>query len=265
MNKILITSGCSFTESDYTWKNPTDYGVTQTWAFHLGKHVEGLQYDFINKAMGSQGNGLISRGIIYQVCEELKTRSCDDILVGVMWSGVSRYDYRCESPELTDFSINKVYNGWMENPTGFIEGYKKWVILNHHWANANEKGKINQEAELYYKNFHDMVGSYIYSLEHMLRVQYFLKAKNIKYFFTIYQDHVLDPKFMNLPEIKHLYDLLDKSHFLPVTSEYTWCVESKIDLKHWILPHPYNHPSSIHHKSFVDQIILPWLKTKNYL
>lgn len=265
MNKILITSGCSFTESVYASEG--DNQTTKTWAYHLGRYLNlNHNYDFINKAIGSQGNGLISRGIMYQVTEELKTRNPKDILVGVMWSGVDRHDYRCESPELSEFVIKKVDNGWMENPTKFIPSAdKKWIVMNHHWANPDTNNRINTEAELYYRNFHDTIGSYIYTLEHMLRIQYFLKNFNINYFFTIYQDHVFEREFINNPEVLYLYKLLDKTQFLPVTSEYTWCVESRTDEEYWIYPHPANHPSSTHHKSFTDQVILPWLKSKNYI
>lgn len=263
MDKVLITSGCSFTESKYINEESK---ATKTWAYQLGKYLSlNYNYRFINKALGSQGNGLISRGVLYQVTEELKTKNSEDILVGVMWSGVDRFDYRCEYPELTEFSINGTHNGWMENPTGFIDKLeKKWIILNQHWTDGIQD-KLNKEADLYYRHFHDIIGSYIYSLEHMLRLQYFLKNNNIKYFFTIYQDHVFDPKYVNHNEVNYLFNLLDKQHFLPVSSEYTWCIERGVDVEHWINPHPHNHPSSTHHKYFTDEIIIPWLKTKNYI
>jgi len=265
MSKVLITSGCSFTESSYSWRDPDNNDITKTWAFYLGKYLQDFGYDFVNKAMGSQGNGLISRSIIYQVTEELKTRNPEDIIVGVVWSGVDRHDYRCENPDYTDFIINKVDNGWMENPTGFIPKAKKWIVMNAHWGNPTNDGKQNREAFLYYRHFHDIIGSYIYSLEHMLRVQYFLKNLNIKYFFTIYQDHVFEPKYINHNEVMYLYKLLDKDNFLPVSSLYTWCVESRIREDLWQFPHPANHPFSQHHEAFTQQVIVPWLKLKNYI
>ena len=265
MNKVLITGGCSFTESKNYLENVSG-NMTQTWALQLGKYLQNYGYKFINKALGSQGNGLISRSVLYQVTEELRTRAAEDLLVGVMWSGADRYDYRVTNPEYQDFIMEKVNNGWMENPTGFIPDVdKRWIILNHHWANPDDKGKLNKQADLYYRNFHDNVSSYIYSLEHMLRLQYFLKCNNIKYFFTIYQDHVFDPYSINHPEVNYLYKLLDKTQFLPVTSAYTWCVERRVDEKHWICPHPHNHPSSIHHKYFTEEVIIPWLENKNYI
>ena len=265
MTKVLITSGCSFTESKYNSDSPDDR-LTKSWAWHLGRYLNDFGYKFVNKAMGSQGNGLISRGILYQITEELKTKSPDDLLVGVMWSGTDRHDYRVQNPEYQDFIMDKVYNGWMENPTGFMPDIdKRWIILNHHWANPDDKGRLNKQADLYYRNFHDNISGYIYSLEHMLRLQYFLKCNNIKYFFTIYQDHVFDPSVISNPEVNYLYNLLDKSHFLPVTSEYTWCVERKIDREHWICPHPHNHPSTTHHYYFTHEVVIPWLENKKYI
>ena len=100
MSKLLITSGCSFSECI------TVNAGKGTWPNHLAKMLP--DYKHVSYAMGSQGNGLISRGIIYGVCEALKTHSPNEILVGVMWSGSSRHDYRCHNLNDLEFLQNKV-------------------------------------------------------------------------------------------------------------------------------------------------------------
>ena len=166
MGKILITSGCSFSECLST--------VVDTWPRHLYRHLQNNGFsEHISSAMGSQGNGLISRGIIYNVNEALKKYSSEEILVGVMWSNATRLDYRCTDPNLLSWG-NQNTDGWIENPTSFVkDAEKRWVILNHGWEG-------NTEAITYYKHFYDYIGSVIYSLEHILRTQYYLKSKGIK-------------------------------------------------------------------------------------
>ena len=197
-------------------------------------------------AMGSQGNGLISRGIIYQVAKELKTRDSKDMLVGIMWSGVDRHDFYNSTVEFSDN-----VDGWIENPTGFVNALKNWVILNWHWK--------NKYAMNYYGMFHDQIGAYIYTYEHILRTQWFLEANKVPYFMATYTNEVLPDFVKTLPEIKHLADLLDESKFLPIEGEYEWCRDfSELDF-------PIscdNHPSSSQHKKFVDAIIVPFLTQK---
>ena len=253
MTKLLITSGCSFSECI----SP----AVKTWPKHLAKEL--IDYTHQSYAMGSQGNGLISRGIVYGVNEALKTHSPEDILVGVMWSGTDRHDFRCTNPKLLHFVSDKVNNGWIENPTSFIKTQTKhWVILNQGWADSP-----NKEAEYYYRYFYDDVGSVIATLEHILRVQWFLQQKKVKYFFTTYTDDVFYPNALKHVEVEYLYDMLDFNYFLPVSSEHRWVVDNSKYLDLWDRdwrnsPH---HPKNEMHKEFVDQVIIPWLCERKFI
>lgn len=237
---ILITGGCSFSECISTH--------ISTWSRHLATALP--EYQHVSTAMGSQGNGLISRRVIYQVTETLKQTPAKDILVGIMWSGPDRHDfYQLGTKELAND------DGWMENPTKFVpNGKGAWTIVSPGWrmpASAN-----------YYVNFHDVVGQYIYTLEHILRTQWFLKSHGIKYFMSTYTGEVLPDIVKTHIDMQHLYNLIDPSVFLPVIGEYEWCKD------HSGLEFPMpgnNHPSTKQHKLFTDQIILPFLKERNYI
>ena len=75
--KILITGGCSFSADDYCWP------------VHLQNK---LSYDtHYQTGVGSSGNDLISRKVIWQVNKCLKSGiKPEDMLVGIMWSGKER-------------------------------------------------------------------------------------------------------------------------------------------------------------------------------
>lgn len=237
--KKLITSGCSFSEC-----------ITpniKTWPKHLADLLP--EYQHQSFAMSSQGNGLISRGIVYGVSEALRDYRAEDILVGVMWSGPDRHDFFRYNPQL-DY-----HDGYVENPTGFIPDHqKRWVIINQNWKNSY--------ARTYYTQFHDFTGARIYTLEHILRTQWFLEKHQIPYFMTTFTGDVLHEDFCTKPDAVHLYDMIDREKFLPVAGEFEWCRDqSGIEF-----PEPGDpHPSSEQHSLFASQVILPFLQQCGYI
>lgn len=202
--------------------------------------------------MGSQGNGLISRSIIHHVSYALKTTAPENILVGIAWSGPDRYDFYADC----DLSpIKKNIDEWMENPTRFNKhSDKKWVILNYSWR--------NEIAKKYYSTFHSDIGSLIYTIEHILRVQWFLKLHNIKYFMTTYTSEVLTPQCNHHPDLKPLYEQIDFDTFLPIEGIYEWCRDySELPF----ITEGDNHPSALQHQRFTKEVILPFLNKKEYI
>ena len=231
---ILITGGCSFSECESPW--------ISTWPQHLANALP--RYQHISTGLSSQGNGLISRQVIYQVTESLKQTSADNIIVGIMWSGPDRHDFyvqhMSEMPE-TEYITKFVKGGW-----------GGWAITNHQWTTDYSK--------LYYSKFHTYHGALIYTLEHILRTQWFLKSHGIKYFMSTYTGEVLPDVTKTHHDMQHLYNLIDTSVFLPVVGEYEWCRD------HSGLEFPVpddNHPSTNQHQLFVEQVVLPFLKERN--
>lgn len=259
-DKLLITSGCSFSECISTH--------IDTWPRHLYRQLNSDgRWQHKSYAMGSQGNGLIARSALYGVVEALKHYKPEDILVGVMWSGSNRHDYRYEHVEELEFIKNDVHNGWIKNPTSFVQNAEdKWVILNVNWS---DKEASNYEAQTYYKMFHDIIGHSIYSLEHILRLQLFLQKNNIRYFFTDYCDENIVTDYNSThEEISYLLNLIDRSHYLPVSSEHRWLYENS--KYHHLWDNSWKngnclHPINEQHAEFVQEVILPWLKEKQYI
>ena len=250
MEKILITSGCSFSECK----------GAETWPKWLSQQL-GSSYAGVHKGMGSQGQGMISRSVIYAVSQALKQYKPEDILVGVMWSGPDRHEYYMQNSEKINwFKDPAYYEGWMENPTAFIEDTpKNWVIMNQGWMKV-------PTIRTYYQYFWDKTYMQIQTYEHMLRLQWFLQSLGIKYFFTCYTDFVMYPHvYKHNQDTAHLYELIDHDKFLPVSSIYTWLVDNQVQLDYLVHPHPHNHPSGYQHDQFVQRVIMPWLRERNYL
>ena len=236
--KVLITSGCSF--SDTAWD--------KTWPVHLAKFFPEVEKKELG--LGSSGNGLISRKVIYEVSCALQKYKPEEILVGVMWSNRDRSEFYTR-----DKLDHENTDGWRQNPNSFIPGTNKsWNLI--HW------GWKNHYSKLYYTNFHDNIGSLIYTYEHILRTQWFLKVYNIPHFMSNITEELFNNGITQEPDVKHLHDLIDKQNFLPVQGEHEWARDFSG------LPFASDdsfHPSSAQHKLFVDNVIIPFLEEKKYI
>lgn len=191
--------------------------------------------------MGCQGNGLISRGIIYEVHEQLKTHDSDDLLVGVVWSGPDRHDFYLD-PNRHEDSFNENIDGWMKNPTGFIPDINNWVLLSHHWK--------MEYSKIWYQHFHSATGQRIATLENILRTQWFLEKHNIKYFMSTYTAEVIPEELQHEPSTAHLYEQIDFTSFLPINGIAEW------------VGVPNNHPTTEQHKEFTDEVIMPFIAAR---
>mgnify|MGYP006273195457 CR=1 FL=1 len=268
MNKILITSGCSFSTVGKNRRNII------TWPTHLFDILNNHGYDkHVSSAMPSQGNGLISRSIFYEITEALKIYKPEDILVGVMWSHSNRFDYRCEDPSLLSWSkyFNKDANNESSdvmskessiNPRSFVKNASRnWVIGNIHLP--------AEEITTYLKYYYSEIGSSILSLEHILRLQYFLQLKKIPYFFTDYIDNNIVGNNKEDIELQYLLSEVNRDNYLPITSMAGWVTNNSDTKEAYIAsnlnPNHAAHPITEQHKEFTDKIIYPWLTQKNYI
>ena len=246
MSKLLITGGCSFSDIGFIDR--------KTWPLILADSL--IEYKGLHLGKSSNGNGLISRRLIYAVFDSLKNNKPSDILVGVMWSGPSRYDFYNEN---TEYKNIKPLFCTIENPTGFVNENenKNWIVYNHQWDDT-----ITPNCSTFYKNFHDPIYSQLTTIEHILRTQWFLEKHNIKYFMSTYTNEVLSLDFIKHPEVEYLYKQINFDKFLPVTGEYNWCMEHMPN----DFPFPNdNHPGTKQHTVFTEQVIIPFLKEKQYI
>jgi len=238
--KTLLASGCSFTFEPWNW--PT-FVCNQ------------MDYNLVNVGMGSSGNGLIGKKVIYNVDKLLKTHKPEDIVVGVMWSGIDRNDFYTDDNR----KISNV-NNWIENPTHIIEGRKNWAITNFRWENTHSK--------LWYENFHTSVGSIIQTIQNILMVQWYLERNNIKYFMSSFIDifHANGGDgLITYDEVVYLYEMIDFTKFLPVSGCHEWVKEHYNELG-FNEPDKNGyigiHPTKFGHQKFAEEVIVPFIKNK---
>lgn len=245
--KYLVTGGCSFTMS---LPHLNRYG----WAHHLSTILDIQLY---NSAVGSNCNEMIARQCIYQI-EDLKTKvDTSEILVGVMWSGINRRVFYFES--------EKVYNDIIKDINKDIETAPSnpciWPDTENVWYLVNTSNRSSY-AKNFYKKYQKDVLDTIHTLEHVLRLQWYLEMHKINYFMTQFMGTHSIGNIVNKKELKNnkiilsLKKQINFANWLPVEGEYDWVKDNSK------FPSTDNdiHPTTEQHKEFTENIIIPWLK-----
>ena len=157
MDKIIVTSGCSFTLSDGTWP------------FHINQNKYGWVH---NVGDTGAGNSYISRSVIYEVNQQLELgKNSKDIEVIIMWSGITRKEF------LSTIRENPMHKLWVDGP------HKNWMgnfIHDKHWnRHPNEDSTwikssipymdwdnkaVTKFLDLYWKHFYSEEESLINTL-----------------------------------------------------------------------------------------------------
>lgn len=261
MIEYFISTGCSFTEvpipeiDGCRQVNLYDFKKYElSWPVHVTNHLNCIS---TYKGKGASGNGIISKTTIYEVEKALKLYQPEDILVGIMWSGAYRQEVYFENPSLQHYGIDPGYVVNQRNPASIGGNYNYYKVMPY-WE--------DELSSTYYKYFYDEVGSYISTLENILRVQWYLKLHNVKYFMTQYFNQTFPPqKYSDHIDISYLYDMIDFDYWLDVESEHGWCERNK-DRYPWdTKPYGFKHPNTLQHKGFAEEVIIPYLTEKGYI
>ena len=239
MIKLLITSGCSFSQVP---------SAALSWPIPLSKR---LNLDVECHGRGAVGNGIISRTIIHSVTDALKTYRPEELLVGIMWSGIDRFEFYKKELDI-DIQYLDV-SPYYTNPQNVVGPYH-YALVQPSWD--------DELSTIFYKNIYSDHWAAIVGYEHILRVQWFLKLKNIKYFMTGYSwDTYPQHGAENEPDVKFLLDLVDWDNWVPEKNMDKWARSTGLPYR---LPDDY-HPSTEMHQRYVDEHIIPHLKNRNII
>lgn len=243
--KVLITAGCSFSVP-----NRRSLENYFSWPVHL---QEKLNFqECINTAQSAAGNAIISRKVIYNLTQVLKKYKSEEILVGIMWSGRNRLDTYSTNK---DFPHNHIENDeFYCNPIKIVNE-NNFYISSSYWKDEFSKNCI--------KYYGDDIGQSLYTIEHILRTQWFLKQYNVPYFMTEYNVNCLprQNEIKTHSDIEYLLKLIDKTQWLPINHMFEYSMSTGIP---FVDPMD-SHPNTKHHQVFVAEIIIPFLKQKKYI
>ena len=231
----LVSSGCSFA-----------YYQSKTWPYWLEQYF----FQGSHSGMGSQGNGMISRKLLYSINNLLTSQHADpsDLFVAISWSG----PFRGEMYRSTRFEFPQNYDHWEKNPDTFPhDDPGSWIIVNPHWS--------IEYSTKYYKHFFDEIQSLIITLEHILRVQNYLNLHNIKYLMVPYTTEVFPLIVKTHSSLKWLYDQINFNNFIPINGMLEWAKENYPEL---YTDPTDSHLTEKHNKIFVDEVMVPWINER---
>lgn len=234
---ILITGGCCYSDC-------ISVPRFKTWTQQLS---EIINYKHYPTGLTSQGNGLISRKVLYKI-ETLLEQGIDPskMLVGIMWTDPTKDDFYLDHKPDVTFQKNDAF----ENPTMFVPNDPGgWVIMNKHWIDKYSRG--------FYQIFYNRVWAQIQTYEHVLRTQWYLERKNIKYFMIPFTDRVFNKKFDQYENVSWLSKQIDWSKFPTLRGEYNWLQDNA---PHLPLGIDGFHPSEQQHLYYTENVIIPYLK-----
>jgi hypothetical protein len=246
--QVFISGGCSssFTHHSYSHRS---------WPVHLAQLL-GCEHQDV--ALPSQGNGMISRRVIYAIEQALKSTSAQDIIVGIFWTDMSRHEFY--NDQNVAAWVDQFHWG---NPTS-IRPYnptiprrdRNWILLNPHYT--------KEYADTYYRMFHNDIDSQIKTCEHVLRTQWYLEKNNIKYFMGTYTHNTFNKHLLDNPEVSWLYNQINQDMLIPIVGMLEWGNElTDPELK--FNPDDVYHLNTPQSKALTDQVIWPFLKEKNYV
>lgn len=238
MIDTFLSGGCSFSEV------PT-MGA-ENWPLHVEKY---LQVPSIHTGLSTAGNYFIYKSLIYELS---KIENKENVLVGIMWSGANRGMFYTTKEIISPEERKSIKTMFPVK----IAGEKAYYFTQPYLKRLNYN-------KIWYSNFHDIIASYIQTVEYILQLQWYLKLNSIKYFMTTFSGYSL-PDHDNLqkhPDISYLYNQIDFSNWLDVKSMMDFNKESGLPFK---APNDL-HPSTEQSKLFTEQVIIPHLKKVGYV
>ena len=187
-HKTLITSGCSFTQTEL----PCIDRKFNTWPQQLATKYN---LNLINYGFFATGNSMIARTLIYGVSEFLKESK--DLIVGVMWSGQDRHAFYSEDARRpAKFNMPIGPRKFIRTPIDVLHPNTQHTDMGG-WINlllgtsTIENFPYQHLNNAWYKNFNNRTFSEITTLENILWAQNFLELHNIDYFMSGFTDDSL--------------------------------------------------------------------------
>ena len=280
----IVTGGCSFSETrhcvDYhRFGMMDDYDDYQpesgykSWALHLEDIIPNSKV--YNTAMPGAGNGFISRAVIYKVNEMIEKNKKPEY-VFIQLTACEREEVLIDVMDAVTETDRKLLCHHIPVLDGGLDAGMNWDAIDR--LNNNKtwlKHSYGQDSMLkyYYKYYNNDEFSIVKTLEHILRLQWFLKVSNIKY--KMFCGWNLFPMLPQLPryptEVRHLWKMIDWDNF--------WFHKKLGGIKEWSIDNlPFEerfitgdrlqedgksaldeHPSNIVHNKFAKEVVSKWI------
>jgi hypothetical protein len=262
MNKTLLAGGCSFTFgnelSDDNGKTPS----SKTWTALLSKEINA---DYSCVALGGIGNP----GIARRVFEYISNNKNQDIIVSIMWTFISRYDWAMprhaalEKTRWTTITPWDTSDKQAEVQKTLASSEPQLEIWKTRRENMQNTG-VGPFADALYRYAANQYHETYLSWKSIVWLQNILEKKKIPYFFTLSDNTLFWSEFKPLnkidPLLNAMYNEIDFSR---------WFVfgERQMGFNQWALLNDYprgtTHPLDASHKDAMELMKDKFLKICN--
>lgn len=273
--KKVITGGCSFSVYSY----PDLFN----WVDILQNSLPNIR--FKHTGLSAQGQELIQKKISLALIEELEYSKPEEIVVLVMWSGNERTAFYSDNK----FFISDLVKNWENN-----KKYKKvnQLLDLKNEIPFNEKKKIADENGIgFYYNanngwysfnpVHDYdecnfikeynnisstnLASIVRSLENIIFLQNLCKMKNVKIYQMFYMNNVFNDflQHKNNINLNYLYKQLDHDTIISTVGLLDYLKNEPDNYKYFQVDNV--HPNGLGSEKFTNEVIFPFLQSRNII
>ena len=293
--KHIVTSGCSFSNTedcvDYT-THGMDHHLYQldnykSWALHLEDIIPDSKV--YNRALPGVGNAYIVRSIIWQVNELLKQNIKPNVFMQM--TSFDRKELLLDCNDLSSETDGNLQTHYIPD---IMPRHIPDIMPRHqspHFAKKLNNNKVwlkhsyveDSMMRYHYKYYHNDESALVESLEHILRLQWFLKLNNINYKifpgWNIIQrlnHHTLQKEsneklIFGTTEVNFLWEMIDFDNvwFYKNYGGITEWSEDNLPFKdRYVTGERRNkegtaldqHPSNTAHREFAKQAVSKWIK-----
>lgn len=242
MIPTLVTIGCSITQDYYQ----------KTWANFLS---ESLGHNLLNIGARGAGMDFLSKRAML----ELSDRDHGQTLVAIMLPSSDRFDFYVDSNHPLQRNFLEI-SSWQDGNQPLLVRLDGSTSKTHGYCLTG--GQPRGFKESHYKLYHNNTQSTLNHWFHFIGLQNYLKLKNFRYFFTsVYDlnDTVEQPcnKITDFEEHIDWDKLVDFDLFAGYQGTKGFLSFVRDQGYNIIKNHPVEHA----HKTFVSDVILPFIKT----
>jgi hypothetical protein len=242
--KNIFVNGCS-----YTWNNSQSAPVT--WPYYLRDLCEVEQV--FDCSQGASGSNHIFTSTIYEIENNLDI-NCQDTLVIIMWSGLSRVDLVARKD--IDTSVNKkdaTTNFWLHNRYQFFDDLISVPLTRF---NDYDNNFLFDQLRKAYHKLIDTDAQIVSSATKILSLSDYLKNKGFTFIFLNWQKRTMEAELEKLPN-NFSQTVRNKICGIKSLGEYA-------DENNLRIPND-GHPSPDAHLNWTRQHLLPMLEDLGYV
>ncbi|MEY4432721.1 MAG: hypothetical protein RLZZ44_851 [Bacteroidota bacterium] len=261
----LIAGGDSFTWGNELPDQYMDHLVNLpsklTWSSRIAQH---FNWDYYCVAKPGSGNNSITRRVI----AEVSRRPTEELYVAVMWTYTHRSEIRLRNMKPYNTVVKEPIVAARYDIDNFWINFNSWHGLTFEEKMEFFPKDIQPERYQFFRDQHDEMtrigitdaSRYFYSptgdnyyhqynfLKEINLLQYYLQNKNIKYFFCLASNEILNPDPTVINE-SGLWETINWKNWFKEIAFHPWTKEKKYQLNG-------SHPNEAAHQDWL-QLILP--------